>query len=396
MPKTEDAAPDPAGAQAYQLEVTLRGITPPIWRRVLVPLETTLPDLHQIVQVLFGWDDTHLHEFEFSDGRGETWVPPGKTLARKGVAPGTTFRYLYDFGAEWVHEIVVEEIVRAPAGPGLPVCTAGKRAAPPEDCGNYDDFLAALADPEHEDHERMVEWIGGRWDPEAFDLDDVNEGLDPVREKLARRAAKAARTPARRKNHAARVGRKSVRARGGAAKSRRRSRSSPAEKILVQVAPFVEGANDAAGAAIALTFGFDWAFQLVSLMHTLVPFAITSGAAGRDDVALHYPASNNLDKLIRENLHAPNLPWTEEQIMANVHELTSGLRPLAPDVQMVVVFHLETDGRSERQVVVANYEQRDGLRFAMAAPVESGPAGESLGNLESYPVLLLPSLFKGL
>jgi hypothetical protein len=94
------------------------------------------------------------------------------------------FSYTYDFGDNWEHVVLVEKVLDPEPGLHYPRCLAGKRACPPEDCGGpwgYADFLAAIQDPRHKQHEEMTDWIGGEFDPEAFDLDDVNEALGASR-----------------------------------------------------------------------------------------------------------------------------------------------------------------------------------------------------------------------
>lgn len=142
-----------------------------------------------------GWEDCHLHEFAVGDSRygprgaylDDAWESPPKnesTIKLYSVAPpGTRFRYDYDFGDGWRHEIVVEQVERVPVGdPGAdaPVCLSGKRACPPEDCGGvwgYEHLVAVLADPGHDEHEEMLEWVGDDHDPEWFDPADVNRRL---------------------------------------------------------------------------------------------------------------------------------------------------------------------------------------------------------------------------
>jgi hypothetical protein len=88
--------------------------------------------------------------------------------------------YTYDFGDNWEHTIQIEKVVDAEPGIRYPRCIDGKRACPPEDCGGawgYGDFLKAIQDPKHSEHEEMTEWIGGEFDPEEFDLAAVNNGL---------------------------------------------------------------------------------------------------------------------------------------------------------------------------------------------------------------------------
>lgn len=149
----------------------------------------TLARLHDVIQMAMGWDDYHLHEFEIGGVRygiddGEGWGPPPKDERRARlhqVAPvGTTVAYQYDFGDCWDHDIEVEAVLPAEAGQRYPVCLAGEGACPPEDCGGtwgFAELLEVLADPDHEEHERMLQWVGGAFDPEHFDLGAVNETL---------------------------------------------------------------------------------------------------------------------------------------------------------------------------------------------------------------------------
>lgn len=149
----------------------------------------TLARLHDVIQMAMGWDDYHLHEFEIGGVRygindGEGWGPPPKDERRARlhhVAPvGTTVAYQYDFGDCWDHDIEVEAVLPAEAGQRYPVCLAGEGACPPEDCGGtwgFAELLEVLADPDHEEHERMLQWVGGAFDPEHFDLAAVNETL---------------------------------------------------------------------------------------------------------------------------------------------------------------------------------------------------------------------------
>ncbi len=173
----------------YQLKATIAGAKPPVWRRVVVAEETTLRRLHDILQAAFGWLDCHLHEFEIDGVRygiddGEGWGEPPKderrARLRQVVSEGSVFRYVYDFGDNWQHKIVVEKVVPAEAAAKDPSCTGGRRACPPEDCGGvwgYKELLKALADPDHEDHESMLEWVGGEFDADAFDPADFSHRL---------------------------------------------------------------------------------------------------------------------------------------------------------------------------------------------------------------------------
>ncbi|HSJ57217.1 MAG TPA: plasmid pRiA4b ORF-3 family protein [Anaerolineae bacterium] len=180
--------------QIYQLKVTLEGIKPPVWRRLLVPGDDTLGDLHDIIQVAFGWLDYHLHQFivgdafygvpdpdylDYVDMRDEEHVTLSEILAGEGFR----FRYEYDFGDGWMHLIEVEKVLAPEPDQLYPVCIKGRRARPPEDVGGiwgYQNFLEAIRDPEHDEHESYLEWIGGEFDPEAFDLDEVNQALEAL------------------------------------------------------------------------------------------------------------------------------------------------------------------------------------------------------------------------
>lgn len=188
MPKASDRSTTPI----YQLKITLRESKPPIWRRVLVPGNFTLMKLHYVIQAAMGWTDSHLHQYRI-DGedygtRFEDFVPDHSEQATRlaAIAPHEKrkFAYEYDFGDSWEHDILVEKIL--PPDPSLthPVCLAGKRACPPEDVGGvwgYEEFLAALDDPDDENHDSYKEWIGGSFDAKTFDLDAANRRLKTIR-----------------------------------------------------------------------------------------------------------------------------------------------------------------------------------------------------------------------
>jgi hypothetical protein len=180
----------------YQIKVTLRYSKPPIWRRIQVPADVSLARLHRILQVVMGWEDYHLHQFIVDDeyyGEPhpdyEVWGPEMRDerraeLGRLVPEEGLKFLYEYDFGDGWEHELLVEKILLSEPGVGYPRCLKGKRACPPEDVGGvwgYDGFLEVIRDPDHPEHEGLLEWVGGEFDPEAFDLDDVNAELESMR-----------------------------------------------------------------------------------------------------------------------------------------------------------------------------------------------------------------------
>lgn len=175
--------------QIYQLKVNLVGSRPPIWRRVLVPGDIALSDLHFVIQKVMGWWNSHLHQFsvggeEYSDPEFEIEdVKNEKRVRLRDVVsePKDSLLYEYDFGDGWEHKITIEKIMTPDkVTTKLPLCVNGARACPPEDCGGmwgYQSFLAAIADPKHEEHKAMLEWIGEPFDPEWFDVEEVNKSF---------------------------------------------------------------------------------------------------------------------------------------------------------------------------------------------------------------------------
>ena len=173
----------------YQFKVTLEGVKPPIWRRLWIASSDSLADLHLALQIVMGWTNTHLHEF--AKGRDRYSVPDEDSP--EDIKDADEFRldkvlkkeqeklhYMYDFGDGWEHEIVLEKILPFEPDATLPVCLKGSRACPPEDVGGvpgYEMFLEAVSDPSHPQHEDMLEWIGGDFDPEHFDLAETNDLL---------------------------------------------------------------------------------------------------------------------------------------------------------------------------------------------------------------------------
>jgi Plasmid pRiA4b ORF-3-like protein len=193
-------APRSTTRVVYQIKVTLKGSKPPIWRRIQVTSETTLVQLHRILQRVMGWEGSHLYQFVIGGipyGEpallGELDAEDARTATLEALGPRekSKFLYEYDFGDSWDHELLVEKRLPLEAGKRYPVCLTGKRACPPEDCGGiwgYASVLEAIRDPEHPEHEEMLEWIGGEFDPEAFDLDEVNRELQHLTSSEGRRS----------------------------------------------------------------------------------------------------------------------------------------------------------------------------------------------------------------
>ena len=168
---------------AYSLKITMDGIKPRIWRTFCVPGEITLDRLHDVIQIVMGWRDCHLHCFHIA---GQRYTEKPEDQAIDGLEESgfrlcdliprakTKFEYEYDFGDDWRHTLVVDDIQRVPDKHHACVaCFDGKRSCPPEDVGGvsrYEEFLAAIRNPKHEEHDRYLEWVGGTFDPEHFDI----------------------------------------------------------------------------------------------------------------------------------------------------------------------------------------------------------------------------------
>ncbi len=202
------------------IRVTLNGSKPPIWRKLTVPSDIVLGELHEVIQIAMGWTNSHLHRFDqrvkiSKDERIRLWqkdswtprewarlhggrkfvtkvTPWGEPTEMEGedeeavtlgeVCPKVknSLIYEYDFGDGWEHAIEVQKIIEPEPGVQYPVCLGGKKACPPEDCGGicgYYELLETISDPEADDHDDMLEWLGGDFDPDAFNLDEVNATL---------------------------------------------------------------------------------------------------------------------------------------------------------------------------------------------------------------------------
>ena len=180
---------------ALRVKISLRGASkPPVWRRLLVPAGIRLDRFHDVIQAAMGWTDTHMHVF--STDSGEYGLPDPELEFRDERKTrldqvlgglGDQIAYTYDFGDDWEHEILVEEVLDPDSAARIPACLAGKGACPPEDCGGvwgYADLREVLADPTHDEHADRLEWLGldtaAEFDPAAFDINDANEALDLI------------------------------------------------------------------------------------------------------------------------------------------------------------------------------------------------------------------------
>jgi hypothetical protein len=193
--QSQPLPPKPTGpAQVYQLKVGLKSAKPPIWRRLEVPADVSLDRLHVIIQVAFDWDGSHPHVFktpygEFGIADSELGFRSADEVALAQVLPGERAKitYVYDFGDDWRHEILVEKVLTPDVSVTYPRCTGGRRATPPEDCGgiwSYADLLDVLADPTHPEHANSLEWLGldsvTEFDPAAFDAPAITKTLSSL------------------------------------------------------------------------------------------------------------------------------------------------------------------------------------------------------------------------
>lgn len=219
--------------QIHELKLTMRNITPPIWRCVAIPSDVFLDVLHNVIQVVMGWDDGHLHDFiritgakprrrrasipfdpmsmidsmehTFTDhrvdgmgGKDERKFTLGKVCPNRG----DKLRYRYDFGDSWETEILVTKFYTAAEGVAYPLCLSGERAGPPEDCGGtygYYGLIEASQTPDAPESQERLEWFGGDpFDPEAFDLKAINKSLVWIAKDLESRPKS---TPKKRPRH---------------------------------------------------------------------------------------------------------------------------------------------------------------------------------------------------
>jgi hypothetical protein len=178
----------------FQIKITLKGIYPPIWRRIQTT-DCTLDELHALIQVTMGWESAHLYRFNIGgvdyadlDITNDDEFEDACVTMLSEVLPSRNRRprllYEYDFGDNWIHQLIVEERCLPEKGVKYPICIAGQRACPPEDCGgpwSYPGFVEAIHNPDHRSHEETLEWVGGEFDSERFDLEAVNNELRQMR-----------------------------------------------------------------------------------------------------------------------------------------------------------------------------------------------------------------------
>lgn len=178
--------------QSYQLRVELKGVKPAVWRRIAVPGTIKLSKLHQILLAAMGWQGGHLHEFIFADamyGEAQVEMEPSvedesRVSLIKAMDGSNSFTWVYDYGDYWEHKIKFERIVDLGVPLDTAMCITGRNACPPEDVGGtpgYAEFLDAIGDSANPDHQTMLQWCGGAFDPSAFDPFDAQLRLDQIK-----------------------------------------------------------------------------------------------------------------------------------------------------------------------------------------------------------------------
>ncbi len=174
----------------YQLKVQLQGIRPAIYRNILVDGDITFHELHHTIQIVMGWWNSHLYQFNAGSrciadpdlvDFGEVEDAKELKLSQVFTQKGDVVEYEYDFGDGWIHKVRLDKILPPKMNEDYPKCVGGKRKCPPEDCGGiwgYQNLLEVMADKMNPEHEDMKAWLDGDFDPSAFDLEDINEELE--------------------------------------------------------------------------------------------------------------------------------------------------------------------------------------------------------------------------
>ncbi len=170
-----------------KLRIKIPDIEPEIWREILIENDITFKKLHEIIQLSFGWTNSHLYNF---DVNGILFSIPDKEFKNNDldaknkiteflIEEGQKAHYTYDFGDNWEHEIEIVDVLKKEKGIRYPKCLDGKRNGPPEDCGGipgYEDVIDALTSKDKSEYEDLLEWLGN-YDPEKFDIDKINKAI---------------------------------------------------------------------------------------------------------------------------------------------------------------------------------------------------------------------------
>jgi hypothetical protein len=185
----------PGPNTALRLRIQLNGVDPVVWRQLLVPGKVRLAKLGQMLLAAMGWNNSHLHAFRVGDTSygmqddddddfPDDEIDEQSVTVLQALREHQTFTFDYDFGDGWEHDVVIEELIHSDTGLKFAVCLDGERACPPDDVGGpggYVNFLEAIADDDHEEHDDFLEWVGGSFDPAEFDVANANALLQKLR-----------------------------------------------------------------------------------------------------------------------------------------------------------------------------------------------------------------------
>ena len=171
-----------------QLKITLEGISPKIWRRFIVKDNISFHKLHEIIQIIMSWGNYHLYSFYI--GKERIGLPSDfdndllnakKIKLKDMLSLKQKLGYVYDFGDNWEHTLIVEKILDEKDIKECPICLKGERACPPEDCGSYPGYYQLMKIKKNKKHpeykERIVEWLGEDWNFEYFNINEINKEL---------------------------------------------------------------------------------------------------------------------------------------------------------------------------------------------------------------------------
>lgn len=191
-----------------QLKITLEESKPEIWRKFLVEDSINFKKLHAIIQIIMGWENYHLYDFQIDKntyvesseneftvdsvwtdfkmpGKRKTYRDDKTKLSDLIIQKGQKFLYTYDFGDSWTHIIKVENILPKENGKKYPICVDGAMSCPPEDCGGiwgYEELMQLKKKPDDPEYEELIiDWLGEDFDPEYFSAEDVNKQLRDIR-----------------------------------------------------------------------------------------------------------------------------------------------------------------------------------------------------------------------
>jgi hypothetical protein len=180
---------------SIKMKVKLDGVNPEIWRSFVVDSSLSLEDLHDVLQIVMGWGDSHMYIFEIDgleygipseDAFNDITEAKKVKLAKLGLQEKDKFRYTYDFGDDWVHTIKVEKILPGENPYGSPFCLEGARNCPPEDCGSipgYEDIVEAMKNKKTKEAKEFIEWLGAPYDAEYIDIEGINKRLKSLKPK---------------------------------------------------------------------------------------------------------------------------------------------------------------------------------------------------------------------